>query len=138
MALQTALLLTIDKVYPMRNLGIPSRWYLSRHCEVYILHSVDYLAASSRPHAMPTQTRIQIAKPDIVSLFRDNPRRVYAHRDIEQILSENRSFWRLAQSTTVNDFIAFMIDRTDLQAVRLDFPNRPVNRYTWGEVAASI
>ena len=85
---------------------------------------------------MPARTRIQIAKPDIVSLFKDSPSRVYSRRDIEQLLSDNRSFWRLAQLTRVNDFVAFMIDHTQLQAVKLDFPNRPVNRYTWGEVPA--
>lgn len=83
---------------------------------------------------MPPKTRIQIAKADIVNLFQEYPRRVFSQRDIEEILSEKRSFWRLTQSTTVNDFVNFMTEHTDLQAVRWDFPNRPANRYTWGEV----
>lgn len=83
---------------------------------------------------MARKTRLQIAKPDIVALFQESPSRVYSRADIEQILSQNRRFWRFAQSTTVKDFIDFMVDHTELEVVRLDFPSRPVNRYTWGKV----
>lgn len=83
---------------------------------------------------MPPKSRIQIAKRDIVSLFEGYPRRVFSQRDIEKILSENRRFWRLAESTTVNEFLHYMTEHTDLHAVRLAFSNRPVNRYTWREV----
>ena len=85
---------------------------------------------------MPPQTRLQIAKPDILTLFQESPSRIYSRRGIGEILSKNRNFWRLAQATTVDDFIAFMVERTQLGAVKLDFPNRPINRYVWGEVAA--
>jgi len=83
---------------------------------------------------MPPQTRIRIAKPDILKLFRANAARVYTRADLERILAENRAFWRLAQSTTVNRFIDFMLDQTDLRLVTLRFPSRSLSRYTWGDV----
>jgi len=53
---------------------------------------------------------------------------------VEKILAENRQFWRLAQATTVNKFLEFMLEYTDLQAARFEFPNRTELRYTWGDV----
>lgn len=83
---------------------------------------------------MPTPTRIQIAKPDIVRLFEAAAVRIYSRADIERILAENRRYWRLATATTVNAFLDFMINHTELHAVRVNFPSRPVSRYTWGEL----
>jgi len=80
-------------------------------------------------------TRIKIAKPDIIRLFQELPSRVHKHSDIRQILSDNRDFWRLAISTTVDAFISFLLDETKLRKVSLDFPYRREIRYTWGDVS---
>lgn len=80
-------------------------------------------------------TRINIAKADIISLFEGLPKRVHKHSDIRQTLSDNRGFWRLAMSTTVNAFISFLLDETKLKKLRLDFPHRTEIRYTWGDVS---
>jgi len=42
----------------------------------------------------------------------------------------------LAQGTTLNNFIELMVEKTHLRAVKLRFPARTVNRYTWGQVPA--
>lgn len=55
-------------------------------------------------------TRIQIAKPDIVDTFAQG-QHVLRTADIARLLSENRNFWRLAQSTSLQDFISFMVDK---------------------------
>ncbi len=78
-------------------------------------------------------TRLQIAKPDIVDAFAKG-RHVLRTTEIAHLLSENRRFWRLAQSTSVHDFIDFMVDKTDLKRVRFPFPQREVIGYTWGRV----
>ena len=78
-------------------------------------------------------TRLQIAKPDIVDAFAQG-RHVLRTTDIARLLSENRNFWRLAQSTSLHDFISFMVDKTDLRRVRFPFPQREVIGYTWGRV----
>ena len=50
-------------------------------------------------------TRLQIARPDILRTFDECAGQVLRRRDIERILAEHRSAWRLAQSTRVNEFI---------------------------------
>jgi len=84
---------------------------------------------------MPGQTRITIAKPDIVRLFQNSPARIFARSHIAQILADQRSFWRLAQSTTTNKFIDFLVKSADLRIAEMHFPGRTVTRYTWGEVS---
>jgi len=83
---------------------------------------------------MSRPTRFQIAKSDIVRTFADHPQRVFGRAELAQILEENRQSWRLAQGTTLNNFIEVMLEKTDLQAVKLEFPRRTVYRYTWGPV----
>lgn len=79
------------------------------------------------------RTRIQIAKPDIIKLFDSYNKKVLARADIEEILNKNRDFWRLAQSTTIAEFIEFMVSESKLKKVRFKFPSRPMIRYVWGK-----
>ena len=83
---------------------------------------------------MPANARLKIAKADIVQAFAEADRRVFSRSDVEKILAENRQFWRLAQATTVNKFLEFMLEYTDLQEARFEFPKRTELRYTWGQV----
>ena len=53
-------------------------------------------------------SRIQIAKKDILALFDRQETSVYTHKQLGEILSKNRAFWRLAQSTTIPRFIQFL------------------------------
>lgn len=78
-------------------------------------------------------TRLQIAKPDIVDAF-SRGQHVLRTAEIAHLLKENRHFWRLAQRTSLHDFISFMVDKTDLRQVRLPFPQREVIGYAWGQV----
>ncbi|MBI1899896.1 MAG: hypothetical protein HYS13_02125 [Planctomycetia bacterium] len=83
---------------------------------------------------MPPRTRLQIAKPDIVKTFEESNRRIFAHADIVKLLSANRYSWRLAESTTVQAFLDYLLKSTRLEHARIAFPQRPVIRYTWGAV----
>jgi hypothetical protein len=82
------------------------------------------------------RTRIEIAKPDIVKLFEDHPNHVFKRSQIEEILQKNRDFWRLTQSMTANEFLDFLLNKTKMKAVKLDFPSRPETRYVWDDVSA--
>ncbi len=82
------------------------------------------------------RTRIEIAKPDIVKLFENHHNHVFKRSQIEEILKKNRGFWRLTQSMTANDFLYFLLNRTKLKAIKLDFPSRAETRYVWGDVSA--
>ncbi|MDY0279025.1 MAG: hypothetical protein RBR35_00520 [Salinivirgaceae bacterium] len=79
------------------------------------------------------RARIEIAKPDIVKLFEGHPARVFKRSQIEEILHQNRDFWRLTYSMTVNQFLDFLRDKTKLKAIKLSFPSRAETRYVWGE-----
>lgn len=83
---------------------------------------------------MAPETRIKIAKPDIVSLFENSNSKIYKKSDLRIILDENRKFWRLRQNMSLQGFIDFLIDETIIKEVIFDFPNRPERRYIWGSV----
>ena len=64
-------------------------------------------------------SRLQIARPDIVKALEESRRRVFRQSDIAALLSTNRGFWRLAQSTTTEKFIEFLVDRSELHVLSL-------------------
>lgn len=80
------------------------------------------------------RTRLQIAKSDILAFFNEKAPHVLKERQIAAFLSQERTGWRLAQSTTVDAFILFLVKSGRLQKHRFDFPNRPETLYVWGDV----
>lgn len=80
------------------------------------------------------RSRIQIAKPDILAFFAAQPRKVFKLRELGAFLSAERSSWRLAQSTTVDVFLKFLMKSGELKKYAFEFPNRPETLYVWGEV----
>jgi predicted transcriptional regulator of viral defense system len=78
-------------------------------------------------------SRIQIAKPDIVSTFEEGPRVLHAG-DLVRIFDAHRANWRLAKSMSVTAFLKYLLERTNLKEARFNFPMRPVVGYTWGDV----
>ncbi len=77
------------------------------------------------------RSRIQIAKPDIVRHFDALPTRVLKAKDIHDILSEQRDFWRLAQNTTAEKFIDFLVKHSKLKLQEFAFPQRTERCYVW-------
>jgi hypothetical protein len=80
------------------------------------------------------KTRLQIAKPDIVSYFDKDAPKVLKLSDIKAILSEKRAFWRLAQRTTTQPFIEFLVEHSKLKQLEFPFPYRSETRYVWADV----
>ena len=91
-------------------------------------------------NSMAGQSRLQIAKSDIVKAFEKAGKRVFWPSDISQILEENRTFWRLPQNTTTAKFLEFLLDKTDLHLAYLEPLNHPnaagISRYVWKEASA--
>lgn len=81
-----------------------------------------------------TDTRIKIAKADIIKLFEGSKNSIYKRSDLDRILESNRAFWRLRRTMTVDEFIKFLLQETKLKKVGFDFPNRKIIKYVWGEV----
>jgi predicted transcriptional regulator of viral defense system len=93
--------------------------------------------------AVTRDTRLKVAEQDIVRFFEDHRGKVFKRSQIDEILSEHREFWRLSYSTSGNEFVAFLLQETELQEVKLKFPSRTETRYLWGnastyEVALSL
>jgi len=80
------------------------------------------------------KTRIAIAKSDIVRLFDKQPQKIFTPSEIQRILDENRSFWRLAKSMSYSDFVNYLVTKTKLKMQVFNFSYRPIVRYTWGNV----
>ena len=78
-------------------------------------------------------TRLQIAKPDIVKAFSQGPA-ILRPSDLTKVFVQNRSFWRLAQNTTLREFSNFMVEKSELRPVAITFPREVVSGFTWGEV----
>ena len=90
------------------------------------------------------QTRIKIAKPDIVKHFDNLNQKVFKNKDISKILSEQRGFWRLTKSMTNIKFVEFLTNETKLNRVVFSFETGTKKvRYLWEsptiyEVASSL
>jgi hypothetical protein len=89
---------------------------------------------------MAGQSRLQIAKHDIVKVFEEAGKRVFWPSEISQVLEQNRVFWRLARNTTTAKFLDFLLNKTDLHLEYLDPLNHPetpgISRYVWKEASA--
>jgi len=82
-------------------------------------------------------SRIEIAKNDITRLFDESSKRVYTKTDLGAILQQSRGFWRLTQSTRVDHFIDFLLDKSQLREIGLTSVGYPgFVRYAWGSVSA--
>ncbi len=89
---------------------------------------------------MAGQSRLQIAKSDIVKTFEEASKRVYWPSDISLVLEQNRAFWRLAKDTTTAKFLEFLLNKTDLHLESLEPLNHlnvsAISRYVWKEASA--
>ena len=78
-------------------------------------------------------TRLKIAKPDIIKAFDSLSQNIFKRSDIDKILSKNRGIWRLTELTSTNDFVKYMVEKSKLEVVRFAFPSRNILRYAWGK-----
>jgi len=84
-------------------------------------------------------TRLQLAKSKLNAFLDQTQKRVLSRLDLQQILSQNRSTFQLARSTTLNAFIDFLLNETKLKEVALetDMYSLPA-RYTWRDVSPHL
>ncbi len=86
---------------------------------------------------MARPTRLTIAKKDIFAVFDQATQKVYSQQQLAGLLSEHRSYWRLAERTTASEFIAFLQKQGVLKAAtfRSDLYHREITRYSWGDTS---
>ena len=81
-------------------------------------------------------TRLQLAKTQLTTFFDQGDKVVFSRQDLRVLMSQNRTVWHLARSTTVQDFISFLIKETQLKEVTLKSKNYVLPaRFTWGDVS---
>ena len=81
---------------------------------------------------MAPRSRLSIAKADILDAIEKTGKLVFSRAELDDLFSANRDFWRLAQKTSVIQFIQFLVKSSNLQPQVLKFP-RPVTRYSFGD-----
>ena len=75
--------------------------------------------------------KMKMPKRDLIKHFEGLPTKIFTRAQIEEILSENREFWRLSDSTTVHRLINFMLDmHTSEHGYKEILPPILVNRDT--------
>jgi hypothetical protein len=81
------------------------------------------------------KTRLSIARPDIIRYFDQLPEKVHRQKDIARHLDAQRAFWRLALSTTTQNFIRYLIDSAKLAKIVFPFPApyKKEIRFAWGD-----
>jgi predicted transcriptional regulator of viral defense system len=82
---------------------------------------------------MAPRTRLSIAKADILAALAKTQRKAFSKSHLDELLSENRVFWRLAKKTTVIQFVQFLEKNANLQSHCLKFP-RKITRYSLGDI----
>lgn len=83
-------------------------------------------------------TRLQLARSDIVRHFDECGQGAFKQRELEQILSKNRAEWRLAKSTTLNEFVQYLEKARKLRRLEFPFPHRKEVRFAWGDVPLEV
>lgn len=79
-------------------------------------------------------TRLQLAKKEIINVFQNTTKRVWKSSEIAKILSDNRGNWKLAQKTTVSEFVNYLMETAELSEIKLNFPSRKEKRFIWGSL----
>lgn len=75
------------------------------------------------------------AESAILEVFDKSPQAIFREKDLEEILDRKRADWQLADRTRISDFVQFLLESSNMKSVRVEFPSRPLLRYTWGEVS---
>ncbi len=89
-------------------------------------------------------TRLELALEDLTALFDTSDVTSYTRSDLASVLRNSRSELHLAQKTTVNEFIQFLVNHTKMEKINLQSSDYPkLTRYFWGrpspfQVALSI
>lgn len=83
---------------------------------------------------MASRSRLTIAKDDIFGLIANLAHSPVTRAELAKALTLNRDEWRLAQRTTVEEFLEFLQERGELKKHTLTSINYSKNltRYTWG------
>jgi predicted transcriptional regulator of viral defense system len=82
--------------------------------------------------------RLKLARSDIATFFERSSQKIFTYSDLAKIFLTHRQLWHLAENTTVEGFLDFLLGNTELRFIHLEsesHPNaRPIKRYSWGSI----
>ncbi|MDQ2079024.1 hypothetical protein RA307_02440 [Xanthobacteraceae bacterium Astr-EGSB] len=86
---------------------------------------------------MPKIGRLARALNEIVLAFSNEPHRVYSKTQVADLLIRNRRTWRLGESTSIGNFILFLLKNGVLREHTFRSPayKQKITRYSWGEAS---
>jgi len=76
-----------------------------------------------------------ISKSDIAGAFDRLPHPVLRLNQIGEVLQNNREVWRLAKSTSLSQFVEYLLAHSKMKRLHLALPHRAETLYLWGEVS---
>jgi hypothetical protein len=87
---------------------------------------------------MPRPSSLTLAKSEIFAHFTKVGPKIYAKAELNQLLINRASEWRLAKTTNLSDFIAFLQKSGGIKTYefRAEAYDRTIVRYAWGTVSS--
>ncbi len=70
----------------------------------------------------------------VVRAFDRLPQKILRYSNLAVILAEQRTAWGLPLNMNVRRFISFLADYGKLKTLDFPFPQRPEQRYVWGNL----
>ena len=101
---------------------------------VYIPQITEQIHFLSPERFLMTTLKLKTPVEDIINYFDRLDKKIFTRSDIDNILTENKAFWRISDSTTLTKFIAFLLEKTKLELFKFEF-SRNILLYAWGHVS---
>jgi hypothetical protein len=86
---------------------------------------------------MPQINRLAHALPAIITWFEASPTKVFRQKDLSDLFHNKRLSW-VPSGLGLMGFIAFLVARSELRCVKLQFSYRPETLYSWGRVSPYV
>ena len=78
------------------------------------------------------RSQAELAREESIAFFDGTSRKALTLTNLVGILDDHGDEWRLARTMTLNKFIHFLLDRTQLTMHKFPFPSQSTTLYYWG------
>ena len=83
-----------------------------------------------------TESQADIASSDIIADLNRQTRPVFKRSQLGHLLEQHRAEWRIKEGMSLDKFIAYLLENTQLERLHFDLPHRAETVFVWGEVSA--
>lgn len=91
-----------------------------------------WLTLNGCQRVVKNKNSLERAKPNIVTFFKNLPKKILTNAEIDTFIHEQRASWGIAKSTTKSSLIKYLGENTEFKTIELGFPNRKMIRHCWG------